>query len=74
MALSWDEVIGESGYRIELRRGAGDFSEIGQIAADATRLVVKGLQPGSRYAFRVRARNAAGFSPYSKRAVVVMPR
>jgi len=73
VALAWSDVPDESGYRVEMRRGAGEFTEIARVAANVTSLAVQGLRPGSRYAFRVRAHNEAGFSSYSPRAVVVMP-
>lgn len=66
LAISWSDVAGEREYHVEMRRGAsGAFREIAVVGADVTTFTATGLRPGTRYVFRVRARNAAGFSRWS---------
>lgn len=64
--LDWtDNADNETEFRIEVRQGTGGaFTDVGSVPANA-RATVAGLQPSTLYQFRVRARNAAGHSPYS---------
>ncbi len=73
--LTWSDGSGnESNFRLERRRDAppagGDFAPIAAVAADGTELVDAGLRPETAYAYRVRAQNGAGASPYSGEAAV----
>jgi titin len=73
--LAWrDNSADEATFRVEMSRAGGAFSEIRTLPANTVSLLVTGLAPGTRYAFRVRARNAAGFSAYSNRVDVSTPR
>ena len=68
--LTWqDNSNNETSFRIEIQPPAGisipPFMEIGSTGPNVTTFSVTGLQPSTGYAFRVRARNAAGDSPYS---------
>ncbi|HEY9422671.1 MAG TPA: fibronectin type III domain-containing protein, partial [Thermoanaerobaculia bacterium] len=72
--LAWnDNANNEIGYRIELREEGGVFEDIGAVGTNATSAVIEGLEPGTIYTFRVRARNAAGDSAYSNEVRVSTP-
>jgi fibronectin type 3 domain-containing protein len=70
ITLSWDDVSGESGYRIERSSDYvewygsdyGTWTEVGRNAADTTTFTDAGLEEGSQYSYRVIAVNAAGAS------------
>jgi fibronectin type 3 domain-containing protein len=65
--LSWTNVAGETGYRIERKvdGSAEGFREIRAVGANVTTIVDEGLTTGTTYVYRVRASGAAGNSPYS---------
>ncbi|HMB52353.1 MAG TPA: fibronectin type III domain-containing protein, partial [Thermoanaerobaculia bacterium] len=74
VALSWrDNASDEQGYHLEMREAGGSYGEIATIAADNSQAMVTGLDPESEYTFRVRARNAGGFSSYSNPASARTP-
>ncbi|HXO22554.1 MAG TPA: fibronectin type III domain-containing protein, partial [Thermoanaerobaculia bacterium] len=65
--LNWsDNSTNEIGFRIEQQSLGGAFAEVATTAANATSIVIGGLNPATFYNFRVRAAGASGFSPYSK--------
>jgi len=69
--LDWnDNSNNETGFRIEARAGNGAFQDLGGVNANATAATIVNLQPSTTYTFRVRARNAAGDSPYSNETTV----
>jgi hypothetical protein len=66
--LNWtDNSNNETEFRIEQKVGA-NFTDIGSASANATQINVTGFTAGTSATFRVRARNAAGNSPYSNEA------
>jgi plastocyanin len=67
--LSWNDVSGETGYRIERKTLGGSYQEIGTVGADVTTFQDSGLAEATGYSYRVRAENGAGRSPYSNEAV-----
>ncbi|MCJ7795719.1 MAG: fibronectin type III domain-containing protein, partial [Thermoleophilia bacterium] len=69
--LSWtDASSNETGFKIERSFSAtSGFSQIATLGANATSYSNTGLSPGTLYAYRVRAYNAAGNSAYSNTAV-----
>jgi hypothetical protein len=72
--LSWiDGSSNEDSFRIEAQSGGGGFTEIATAAANSTSADVANLAAGTAYQFRVRARNAAGDSPYSNVASAHTP-
>ncbi len=66
IALAWNDVADEWGYRIERLDGA--WQEIASVAADTTSYTDGGLQAATTYAYRVSAYNGAGSSGYSEEA------
>jgi fibronectin type 3 domain-containing protein len=70
--LSWlDNATGETGYEIERCEGSGcsDFAPSDTTAADATSIVIGGLDGSAAHQFRVRAFNASGSSGYSNTVI-----
>lgn len=68
--LSWtDNSDNEDGFKIERKGGdctsPGIFIQIDQVGPNVTTYGNLNLPPGSTYAYRVRAYNAAGNSGYS---------
>jgi|GEM_PF-1227057 len=65
--LTWtDNALDEDSYRVERAEDDGPFVQIvGFLPRDSESVTIGELVPGTRYQFRVRARNAAGFSGYS---------
>jgi len=67
--LSWHDVTGETGYRIERKILGGTYAEIGTVGANVTTFQDSGLAEATGYSYRVRAENGSGRSPYSNEAV-----
>jgi uncharacterized protein (TIGR03437 family) len=69
--LTWmNNAPDATAIRVESRpAGSSTFTDIGT-AATLTSTGVMNLQPNTAYTFRVRAQNAAGYSPYSIEATV----
>jgi hypothetical protein len=66
--LAWtDNATNEQNYRVELKT-TGNFTQVLQLPANSTAATLTGLVPSTLYTFRVRAKNASGFSPYSASA------
>ncbi len=64
--LSWTDVSGETGYKVERKTGSGGtYAQIGTTAANVTTYNDTGLTAGTIYYYRVRATNASGDSAYS---------
>jgi hypothetical protein len=63
-----DNSNNEMDFRVEMKEAGGDFAEVDVLPADTSVAFVSGLDPATTYTFRVRARSAAGFSPYSNQA------
>jgi fibronectin type 3 domain-containing protein len=63
--LSWQDNAGnEVAYFVEISTG-GAFAQIAQLSANAQSYSATGLNSNTRYTFRVRCWNNAGFSGYS---------
>ena len=62
LSLSWNDVAGETGYRIERSPDGATYSTVTNVAADATTFADSGLSPHSRYFYRVRANDSTGTS------------
>lgn len=65
--LAWnDRATNETGFRIERAEGDGPFTQVpGTLPRNTGSTVLTDLAPDTRHRFRVRARNSAGFSPFS---------
>lgn len=67
--LEWkDNSSNETEFRVELKLLNGTFQDIGAAADSSADVPV--LQPDTIYTFRVRARNAMGYSAYSNEVTV----
>jgi hypothetical protein len=60
-----DNSHSETGFSVERSADGTTWSEVASTAPDATTYVDSGLVSDKEYRYRVRAFNAAGFSPYS---------
>jgi hypothetical protein len=70
--LSWTNVGGETGYRVD-RYAGGVWTTIGATGADAVSFSDTSAVAGSTYYYRVRAFNAGGESPDSNYAAATTP-
>lgn len=67
--LSWGDVAGETGYKIEQStQSNATFAQVATTAANVTSYSRTGLSPGTTYYFQVRANNSGGDSGYSNEA------
>ena len=74
MDLSWADVAGEAGYRVERSAdGGATWALVGMTVANATSLRDAGVRGGATYVYRIQATNAAGASPYSDTATASTP-
>jgi subtilisin family serine protease len=67
--LNWtDNSSNEIGFRIERRTETGSYIEIATLPANVTSYSDTGLTESTRYYYRIRAYNGAGYSDYSNEA------
>lgn len=66
IALSWSDVTGETGYRVERQLPGGSWETIATTGADITAYTDGGLTPETTYSYRVFAVNEGGDSPASE--------
>ena len=79
--LKWNKPKNDGGskitaYQVEVRKPDGDGWEVvNDYPIKGNEFTVDNLQPGKPYEFRVKAKNAAGWSEYSKldRPVTLKP-
>ena len=72
--LRWsDDATNELGFKIERSTNGKPFKEIATVGAEVTTFVNSELSPGKKYAYRVRAYNTMGDSPYSNTARAKTP-
>jgi hypothetical protein len=68
--LTWtDNADNESNFLLEKAVGNGTFSQFNMRGQNTTSFRVVGLTPGTKYVFRVRAKNVAGTSGYTNTAI-----
>ena len=73
-SLTWTDVAGEDGYRVERRADpAGAYAAIGTVAAGVATFADAGLTPGAAYCWRVVAFNALGDGAPSNQACAATP-
>lgn len=71
ITLAWDDLSNnEKNFVLEMRLGTKPFAVKLQVAKNRTAGTVAGLKPNAEYSFRLRAKNAKGFSEYSNTLVV----
>ncbi|MEK6301846.1 MAG: putative Ig domain-containing protein [Acidobacteriota bacterium] len=73
--LIWlDTSTVEDGFQIERRGGStAEFSQVGVVSGNTVSFADSGVLANTAYAYRIRAFNNAGSSPYSNEAAVVTP-
>ncbi|WP_338873508.1 fibronectin type III domain-containing protein [Spirosoma sp. SC4-14] len=73
--LTWsDNADNETGFELERSTtGADSWSKLADLSANTTTFTDPGLQPRSRYYYRIRAKNSAGNSAYSNSADATTP-
>jgi hypothetical protein len=72
--LSWTDASNdETSFSIERAAGAGSFAVIATVGADVVSYSDTTVAANTTYQYRVRARNAAGFSGYSNTATATTP-
>ena len=69
VSLSWqDNFTNEQGFKIERKIDAGTYSQIATVGADVTLYKDTGLNPNTKYYYRIRAYSTYGNSNYSNEA------
>lgn len=71
--LTWDDVVGETAYRVERMSVSGEWITIATTAQDETTFIDGALAPGTEYVYRVFATNASGDSAPSELATATTP-
>ncbi len=69
-----DNSDNEETFLVQVRREKKRFKRAAIVSADVTRIVLDGLDPGTSYTFRVRARSLDKKSKFSKKTTVETPR
>ncbi len=65
-ALTWlDRSAHETAFLVERQDPDGSFREVATLPANTKKWIDAGLAAGQSYLYRVRASNAAGYSPYT---------
>ncbi len=62
ITLNWDQVAGNTGYKIERKIGAGAWADLTTKPTDVNFHVDSGLSPGTTYYYRVSTNSAVGYS------------
>ena len=76
LRLTWDDNSDNEDTFVIQRKGPGDrkFQTVAEVGADVARTTMKGLDPGTSYKFRVRARDGNKKSKFSNRVEVTTRR
>lgn len=73
--LNWSDNSGnETNFTIERSIDGSNFANVDSVGRNITTFSSKGLKDQTTYYFRVRARNAIGYSGYSNVAVITTPK
>lgn len=62
ITLSWNQIAGNTGYKIERKIGAGAWADLTTKPANTITHVDAGLTPGTVYYYRISTNSAAGYS------------
>jgi hypothetical protein len=72
--LTWaHDHVNETGFVIERQQGRGPYTPIANVGTPPARFTDTGLQPNTRYSYRIAAASPAGSSPVSRRATIRTP-
>ncbi len=71
--LTWRDLADEEDFRLEQKVGKG-WREVLVLGADTTSVRLSGLRPNAAVTYRLRARNAGGYSPYSAAVTIRTPK
>jgi hypothetical protein len=72
--LTWtQDVANETGFVIQRRQGRGRFTPVGNIGPAPTSFTDTGLQPNTRYTYRVAAAGVTRNSAFSRQVTVTTP-
>jgi uncharacterized delta-60 repeat protein len=74
ITLNWSQVVGNTGYKIERKIGAGgNWDELVTKTADITTHADSGLTPGTTYYYRVSANSPPGYSLAGEQSALTKP-
>jgi len=74
ISLTWTDVSGETGYKVERKLGiSGIYSEITTTGSDVVTYSDNSVTPSNTYYYQVRATNGSGDSGYSPEANATTP-
>lgn len=73
LLVAWDDVTGETGYRVERSSDGTNYAQLATVAADVTTYTDVTVAAGATYWYRVQAFNATTSSGYSNVATGVVP-
>jgi large repetitive protein len=65
ITISWPDVTGDTGYKIERSLDANSWSQAGTTGPDVTTFPDSGLSPGTQYYYRISANSSIGYSSVS---------
>ncbi len=65
LRIKWENTGNALSYQIQRRTENSSFITIAEVGPDADSYVDTDLEPSTRYFYRIRAYNKAGYSPYS---------
>lgn len=72
--LVWfDNSNNETAFRLEHKRGTGDYIFLFTCNPNTTSFLRQGLVPGTQYTFRVNASNTFGISPWANEVTITTP-
>ena len=71
ITLNWNQIAGNTGYKIERKIGAGAWADLTTKPGDLNFHVDSGLTPGTTYYYRVSTNSAVGYSLPSNEPIAV---
>ena len=74
ITLNWDQITGNTGYKVERKIGAGTWGDLINKTADQNSHIDSGLIAGTTYYYRVSTQSPAGFALASnERSAITKP-